>query len=354
MSQTMDNSYLIYTSKDQEVCIERFHMCTWEFNNNGNLIEFGCELVSNSIINKNRIEIEVFVPWLTANAIITDFYTRLCDTSNSRFVFNDSVSSVFSLDGGENLNGVIHQFSGKGRLCILPVEFKCDFDSHKIILIIDLVLYNQYDHSSFGKHPNVYFRFCIDPKIPIQTIKKGITKSTILYDVRVNQRRNIPDFLLNEILQKQFCLINKCFSFNIVPNTHDIVFLDDATLKNVRKLEFGSFKRYLGKDLLKEENLIVVFNKEESLDSYSFFSIYTKEHIGVDQLAVALLINLLAGILLFIASLNVSLFLEQKAFAFTMLPASFWGVIVLFLLMLAYFLNRRFHRTFKIKVKNRK
>ena len=53
----------------------------------------------------------------------------------------------------------------------------------------------------------------------------------------------MPNYLLNEILQKQLCNVKYCFCFNIVPNTHDLVFFDSSTLKNVRTLEYESFKK---------------------------------------------------------------------------------------------------------------
>lgn len=338
----MDNSYFIYTAAGENITIERFHVCTWEFSNNSTLVEFGCEITSESISDKNNVKVELFIPWLTKGATVNDFYSKLREPANSRFIFNDSISSVASLDGGENQNGVIHNFSGKDKLCILPVTFTKDFDNHKVIINLNLNLYNQYNHPADEHRPNVYFRFCLNPsRSQISTIKKGITKSTILYDIKLNQRRNIPDYLLNEILQKQLCEVKTRFCFNIIPNTHDLVFFDNSTLKNVRTLEYESFKKYLGKDLLKEDDLIVVFNKKSGLDSYSFFSIYTKEHIGIDQLAVALLINLVAGILLFIASVESSLTEGNRRLSIHDFPWSFWVVIILLIGMLFYFIKKR-------------
>lgn len=344
----MDNSYFVYTSSDIDITIERFHVCTWEFSNNSTLVEFGCEISSDSIVGKETLEIEFFIPWLTKNATIEDFYSKLKDPANSRFIFNDSISSVSSLDGGENQFGVIHKFSGKDELCILPVSFKSDFANQKVVVNLSLTIYNQFNDQDDRLRPNIYFRFCLNPnRSQISTVKKGITKSTILYDIKLNQRRNIPDHLLKEILQKRLCKVHTCFCFNIIPNTHDLVFLDNSTLKNVRTLEYESFKKYLGKDLLIEEDLIVVFNKKTELDSYSFFSIYAKEHIGIDQLAVALLINLLAGILLFIASLSATLAQENAALTFDQLPFSFWVVVVLFISMLGYFVKKRVNISLK-------
>jgi lipid-A-disaccharide synthase-like uncharacterized protein len=347
----MDNSYFVYA--ENEIKMHRFHVCTWEFSNNKTLVEFGCEISSASIGTSDSLEIKFFIPWLTSTATITDFYSRLQDTSNSRFIFNDSISNRTSLDGGENKNGVIQHFSGKNEICILPIKFKEHFDNHKVSVYVNLKIYNQFHKELESPRPNIYFRFCIDPKrSQISVVKKGITRSTILYDIKLNQRRNIPEDLLNEVLQHRLCLVETCFCFNIIPNTHDIVFVDNSTLKNVRTLEYQSFKKYLGKELLQEEDLIVVFNKKEELDSYTFFSIFTKEHIGIDQLTVALLINLIAGILLFIASLDISLDLANKTFSSAFLPLTFWVVIALFGAMLIYYFMRRTNLKFIRKRKS--
>ena len=350
----MDKSYFIYTSQEDNVVIKRFHICTWEFSDDSTLVEFGAEITANSIENKNSLELILFVPWLNTNAKVEDFYSKLKEASNSRFIFNDSILSTDSLDGGQNLNGVIHKFSERSKLCILPVTFISDFAHQKITVRIDLNLYNHFAPEDNNQIPNIYFRFCITPNgSHISETKKGITKSTILYDIRLNQRRNIPEYLLNEILQSNLCNVNSCFCFNIIPNTHDLSFFDSSTLKNVRTLEYDSFNKYLGEKDLKEKDLIVVFNKASGLDAYAFFSIYSKEHIGIEQLTLALLINLVAGLLLFVASIDASYLHDKKKFSISDLPNLFWWVVALFILLLLYLIKRRF-KIPMIKIRKRK
>ncbi|MEO6693166.1 MAG: hypothetical protein ABIO44_12555, partial [Saprospiraceae bacterium] len=138
--------------------------------------------------------------------------------------------------------------------------------------------------------------------------KKGVSKSTIIYDIKVNERRNIPDDKIQYFNDQEFCKIKYCFSFNIFPNKYDIVFFDNTSLKNVRTLEYESFNKYLGDKRVKKDELIVVFNKKEVkefekkevAESFSFFSIYSMERIGPGQFALAILINIICGVLLFI------------------------------------------------------
>jgi hypothetical protein len=235
----MDNSFFIFTDKNKLVHIERFHICTWEFNNDSSLVEFGFEVAKESITS-NQLSISVFIPWFTKSCEVMDLYDKLSIAENSRFIFNDSISTTNSLDGGRNKLGVIHKFSDRNELCVIPVTV--DKISDKLITAtINLQPYIDYNSA---EKPNVYFRFWIKPTIPyISMRKKGISKSTIIYDIKVNERRNIPDDKVVFFSGKQFCKINSCFSFNILPNKYDIVFFDNSSLKNVRTLEYDSFNK---------------------------------------------------------------------------------------------------------------
>lgn len=344
----MESSYFIYTAQQENLLIKRFHICTWEFSNSSTLIEFGVELTADSIPAANVLNLILFVPWLTAKCTIEDFYLKLKESSNSRFIFNDAIKGTDPLDDGQNARGVVHRFSERGKLCILPIEAVVDIQSQKINIKVDLQLYNQIAPPAGESKPNVYFRFCITPEKPyIYETKSGIIKSTILYDVRLNQRRNIPPNLLQQILQGKLCKVDTCFCFNIIPNTHDLGFFDSSVLQNVRTLEYGAFRQYMGKKELKEKDLLVVFNKDKGRDSYAFFSIYTKEHVGLDQLAVALLINLLAGLLLFWASVNTSALENNQIFDVRQVHCTFWWAVGLFFVMVLYFVFRRFNVHFK-------
>lgn len=292
----MENSFFIFTDKEKPIEIERFHICTWEFNNNSSLVEFGFE-ISRKSLTQAELSISLFIPWLTTPCEVNDLYEKLSIAENSRFIFNDSLTNTASLDGGRNKLGVIHTFADRNELCILPLNIAHTHD--KIITVTA----NLKPYHGSNTQSNIYFRFCIKPSFPaISVRKKGISKSTIIYDIKVNERRNIPDDFVAIFEEKDLSKINSCFSFNILPNKYDIVFFDNSSLKNVRTLEYDSFNRYLGDKRVKKDELIVVFNKKQGGESYSFFSIYSKERIGPGQFALAILINIICGILLFIPS----------------------------------------------------
>lgn len=331
----MENSFFIYTKKGNSIQIERSHICTWEFNNNSSLVEFGFEISKESIKN-DSLTIFLFIPWAAKSCETKDLYEKLSIAENSRFIFNDSISATKYLKTNTNNSGIIHTFSARNELCVLPAEIKINED--KIITAtLNLKAYREYNQDT---KPNVYFRFWVKPSVPfISMRKKGVSKSTIIYDIKVNEQRNIPDNKIDYFNDHQFCKIKYCFSFNILPNKYDIVFFDNTSLKNVRTLEYESFNKYLGDKRVKKDELIVVFNKKQDSESFSFFSIYSMERIGTGQFALAILINIFCGVLLFIPA-------YRKAFdpeipllnVWTKLPSEIYIALGLAVTTLIYFI----------------
>ncbi|MDN5201956.1 hypothetical protein QQ008_11295 [Fulvivirgaceae bacterium BMA10] len=137
----MDNSFFIRDNQNG-LRLKRFHICSWEFNNSC-LIEFGMEVDAESIKNLNNLILDLYVPWATRNSKISDFYGKLNNSENSRFIFNDSVSNTIYLDDGQNLQGVIHEFSGRNKLCLLPIKFQNKPEIGKVSMEIDLTEYKK-------------------------------------------------------------------------------------------------------------------------------------------------------------------------------------------------------------------
>ena len=331
----MENSFFIYTEKDNPIQIERFHICSWEFNNNSSLVEFGFEISKESITNDD-LTISLFIPWAEKSCETKDLYDKLSIAANSRFIFNDSISATKYLKNNTTNSGVIHTFSARNELCVLPAEIKINED--KIVTAtLNLKAYREYDQES---KPNVYFRFWIKPSVPfISMRKKGVSKSTIIYDIKVNERRNIPDNKIEYFNNQEFCKIKYCFSFNILPNKYDIVFFDNTSLKNVRTLEYESFNKYLGDKRVKKDELIVVFNKKQDSESFSFFSIYSMERIGPGQFALAILINIVCGVLLFIPAYRKTFVPEISLIkVWSVLPSEIFIALIIAVATLIYFI----------------
>jgi len=332
----MDNSFFLRSKGNKSIEIQKFQICSWEFSNKNSLIEFGIEIKAKSVLGLEEVILDLYIPWLKKDCEIKDFYDKLKDSGNSRFIFNDSVSNTISFDGGQNSLGVIHEFSGKDRLCILPVQIKNDTNNQKIKLAVNLDNYKK----NTDQNTNIYIRIGVEAnKKTISTKKKGIGKSTIIYDIKLNESRNIPIQLIQEFTDSASCKIDTCFCFHIIPNSYDITFLESEHLKNVRTLEFKPFKNYLEDSRLKEDELIVVFSKKKKEDSYTFFSIYTKELIGVSQFAIAILINIICGFLFALPTIRKQI-PEDSTFASIIQtsPVEYSIALFLFLLMLFYFL----------------
>lgn len=338
----MENSFFIYTDKDKTIQIERFHTCTWEFENSS-LVEFGFEISKDSITNDN-LNILLFIPWVGKACETKDLYEKLSIAENSRFIFNDSISATKYLKTNTNNSGVIHTFSGRNELCVLPADIKIVEDK-TVKVSLNLKAYREYNHEL---KPNIYFRFWIKPSVPfISMRKKGVSKSTIIYDIKINERRNIPNNKTEYFNEHEFCKIRYCFSFNILPNKYDIVFFDNTSLKNVRTLEYESFNKYLGDKRVKKDELIVVFNKKEIKEfeqkafaaSFSFFSIYSKERIGPGQFAIAILVNIVCGVILFIPAYRKT-FVPEISFinVWTVLPSEIFIALSIAFATLIYFI----------------
>jgi len=292
----MENNIFVYTDKEKTVKFERFHICTWEFRNNTSIIEIGGELSSDNLIGLDNISFSIYFPWLDSKQKISDLYDKLKDPENSRFIFNDSVSASEYLDDGQK-KGVIQKFVERERLCILPISTKIKEENKCIVVSINLKSLQSKDD---WKNVNPYFRFFIEPNIHfLSTRKTGISRSTIIYDFKINEKRNLPEQPTIDLQEKSLCIINSCFFFNIIPNSYELNFFDNTILKNIRTLEFNSFRKYIGDNRVKKDDLVVVFHKRSGKHSYNFFSVYSKERIGAGQFAMAVLVSLFSGILLF-------------------------------------------------------
>lgn len=327
----MDNSFYLFSDTIEDVNIDRFHICSWDFRDKSSIVEFGVEINQKSINFDENFILNLYIPWLKSDCTITDFYNRLVDLGNSKFIFNDVAigRDVFDEDGGKT--GGIQKFKVRENIVLIPFQ-------HEVlenILRITLNLADYQKQRTDQSQENLYFRFSIERKKRegIALKKTGINKSTLIYDIKVNERRNLPE----NISAKHPCNIGCVFYFNIVPNDYNLNFFDSKILKNIRTLEYHGFSRYLNDNRVKANDLVVVSSKSSGLDSYSFFIVYSNEILGVGVLALALLLNLLSGILLFLPSLRSDRF-NHNVYN---LPLELYVAIGIWALVFSYFLIKR-------------
>ncbi|WP_216351097.1 hypothetical protein, partial [Mucilaginibacter polytrichastri] len=180
----------------------------------------------------------------------------------------------------------------------------------------------------------IYIRFYLEPNVKqVSTRKAGVGRTKIIYDIKLNELRNLPNDLENERL----CPIECFFCFNIIPNDYDLVSYEAETLKNVRNLEYEAFKAYLPNAPIKDEKLMVVFNKRSTKDKFKVFITFSKERIGTGQFALAVLINLVCGLLLSFPTFK-SKTTDLGVIVIPFAP-QFWLVIIVIIIATIYFLG---------------
>lgn len=322
-------SFQILTNK-KNITIDRLHICSWEIGPNKPIIEIGLDINKECLNSLLSIGFSMYTPWTISSC--ADLFEEIKKEQNARFIFNESIKEHKNLNN-DSAFGVLHSFSNDTKLCILPIELKS----------IEKIINFSIDLSYFEKdqiNENVYVRFYFIPNVSnISIHKKGIAKSTIIYDTKINEKRNIPHEVLKDITKLNYPKILTCYNFNIIQNNFEISF-EDKHLKSVRNLEYKSFKDYftnlIEEKKIKIENkeLLVVFSKSKELDStYSYFTIYTKEHFGLKQISIVLILNLICSFLFFLPSYRGKYYNHSDTFLNNILNLPF-EVVIIFLIVI--------------------
>jgi len=318
----MNNTY--YILHQGEIIIERFHLCTWETLKEPSYIEFGFEIKSDSV--KETDILYLAAPFIETGTVANCLSSNLYNKQNCRFIFNDIVKNSKSV-GDDERDGNIIEFESRNKLTIIPVKTICK---------------NGYIEIQLKKTKEVegslYFRLLVQKKIgTIARRKQGIAKSNYIYDVKVNETRNIPENVYN--LKKDndlnICGIKNVFCLHAINNNTDLSFLDSSKLKNIRELEKEAFKRYLPEiKTIDKEEYNIVFLKDDEKDSYSFFTVFTEETIGSKQIALAIGTNILCSLLFAIASLRIDR--DPTIEWYKQIPTEYYISLVLLLILILY------------------
>lgn len=326
----MDNSFFILSK--QEVVISRFHICTWDIENTNSFVEIGIEFSSS---NQEELDFKFVAPFAQSmNAVRCLAENLNKDSNNSKFIFNDNIKSLDVIKGDKR-NGAILIFETREKLAILPLG---------IVSMGDQIVSFKVRCPIFEDPTKCYIRFLISVKNDtLSTVKKGIANTSFIYDIKLNERRNLPNEVHSLTMDEyNLCKVESCFCFHVIPNTFNISFVDQNKLKNVRELEVRAFKNYLPKELetMKEARYMIVFNKMSKEDSYSFFTIFTKEIIGTNQILLAIGANILCSLLFAIASLRLNL--NPEISVLKQIPFEFWISIAGLLILVLWIFKDRF------------
>ncbi len=283
MNQETNKAFFLLS--DQSTDIYRFHLCTWDIEHADALVEVGIEFS----FKGRQPKFKLILPFVLSSepSSITSLHRNLADTSNCKFIFNDIVTNAAPI-GGDDRNGVEIEFVERDKLTVLPAT--------EIEIRSQVVSFSVPAPPPESKEKNFYIRLLLRPHVNTLAYERaGIAKNALIYDVKLNEKRNLPD-LVHELLAPRgafsLCTINRCFCFHIVPNSFDISFVAQTHLKNIRGLEVSAFQRYLPEDLktLREGHYTIVFNKQEG-QNFSFFTKFSKEHIGSKQIVFAIIAN---------------------------------------------------------------
>lgn len=320
----MNNSFFILSK--QEVIISRFHICTWDIKNANTFIELGIEFDFPKDVNS--VDFKFFAPFAKKQNNIKCLLKNLITGNNSKFIFNDIIERNSPINEDDR-HGSILDFKSRGKLAILPIE--------NIMVKEDGIISFQVNKPEIDTEFKCYIRFLINTSYKTLSSKQnGINNTSFIYDIKLNERRNLPDNVVAATNNYKFCTIDSCFCFHVVPNSFNILFVDQNKMKNIRILEVEAFKNYLSIELKKiEENgYMILFNKQNKEDSYSFFTVFNKEIIGSHQITIAILINIFSGLLLGISSLRKSI--DSSICFWKQIPVEYWILLILFLGTLYY------------------
>jgi len=338
----MDNSYFILCK--QKCTIKRFHICTWDIENTSSIVEIGIEFKKDDMISTD-IHFAFFAPFIKKNDdVVCLASSLLSDNDNCKFIFNDTINN-FSEISKDKRNGAVLDFTTRSKLIVLPITKNQTEDNGQIVTLEIHLPSNE--EVKTNDDLSFYIRFLIKTSLmTLSRVKKNISHNSYTYDIKLNEKRNLPDNV-HQIIRDEYsiCQVEQCFCIHVVPNSFNIQFLQENKLKSIRDLEVVSFKKYLSKKVpeinkIKEGQYIIVFNKDKSIEtvnSYSFFSIFSKEIIGINQIILAICINIICGLLFTFSSLRITYF--SDVFNWKKIPIEYWIVAGILFLVLLFFIK---------------
>ena len=321
--------------KQNNVSVERLHICTWDIEGDKHFTEYGLEINRS---NLPRLDMALSIPQLSNLKNIRCLYKNVSDPVNCRFIFNSDIDKITHINGNPEFGANVSLKKDR-QIAILPLEGYLEIKDG--LLMVNLEIPKQ-------AGPIIYVRFLVKSNTPsFSHTKNGISKKTISYDVRVNECRTASTEV-NTAQKKGYVImsINKCFCFHIIPSTYNVDFVDSVKLKTIRGLEDVGFNTYLG-DIKSQENIQlkaneynIVFCKHEKSSNYSFFSIYSKEFIGNTQVSFALAANLICSLLFAFGGLRTS----EKPVGqhyWELIPVEYCIAIVVLIILIIYLICRR-------------
>ena len=282
----MNNSFYVYSNSP--LTIERLHICTWDIKGTNSKMEIGMEIINDDALSiQSPVQISLSIPFAQKIIEVTSLHNELCEEIFSQYIFNDIIKSSDIIDEDAKRGKVLH-FKERGNLAILPVDTIVSQDGKKLNLIIN----------PSGVEDNIYVRLIMDLNVKtVAIVKNGIAKKGFIFDVKINESRNMPDSLVTKIKSSDLLTIKQVFLFHAVPDSYNIDFYDSNKFKSIRKLETEVFADYTGIEGLRNDDYMILFNKDAQKKAYSFYTCFSEEIVGTKQIVLAIGVNILCSLL---------------------------------------------------------
>lgn len=322
------NNYIYILSNHQNVIIEKLHICTWDIRYQKASVELGMMITNQNL--PNNFDLCVFAPFINTNCEITSLHDQLHEPANFKFVFNEEITNDEPLDTGRT-GHIIHYRHDNNtyRMAIINVSSESQ-DGHVKVPI----------RKPVGTYNYIYFRLLIKTQEEsLANISSGsINKKIYKYDLKVNEYRNEPENVINFSQQQQLnkAQVKSAYFLNCVPDNYELTYVDNRKLQSVRLLEMDAFRCYLEDLNTAEGDYIIAFQKDKIGPSFSFFTAFSKEHIGNHQVILAVLVNILCTIIFEALPDG-----WMKKICFLGFPNYIWVVIVILFFVIIYYLCKR-------------
>lgn len=323
----MNNSFYVYSNKP--LVIERLHICTWDIKGANSRMEIGMEIVNGKTSPiQNPVQISLSMSFSLKDLKVKSLHNELCEEKYSQYIFNDIIKGSDIIDEDAKRGKVLH-FKERGDLAVLPVETEVSQDGNILNLTI----------SPSDIKNNIYVRLIMELNVAtVAIVKNGIAKKGLIFDFKINESRNMPDSLVTKIKSSDLLEVKQVFLFHAMPDSYNIDFYDSNKFKSIRKLETEVFADYTGIEELKNDEYMILFNKDTGKKAYSFYTCFSNEIIGTKQIMLAIGANILCSLLFSLPSFRNSWNCNVPW------PAQFpweWILAVLLLIAMFVYINRK-------------
>lgn len=280
-----------------ELTLEKLHICTWDVKGQKAFIEVGMQIDAKNI--QDDFSVFIYLPFINNSTQVSSLHQELSDEANFRFIFNRTHSNK-TLIAADQRNGAIFTIEDKDA----NERATAHTENMAIINVDASIEENYFVKIKFtrpeGDVTKLYGRILLrTAHDTLANTVSGITKKDYLYDIKINEARNMPDVVFAYKRENNLTLLNPntVFLLHAIPEEWNINYSDSSRLKSVRRLEMDAFKRYMSWIEKVSGEYLITFSKADANGGTSFFTSFTKENVGSKQLFAAVIMNILCSLI---------------------------------------------------------